>query len=210
MLVNVAQSKRVTDCLTGFFCSTRQGVPAFSCLIFLIKMAILAGVIVRPVQTEDKKYNAAALEMINVAFRSSDSWTTDRAIVGVPRITLEQLNEAVENSGKEDVLMYAFYNENVAGCILIKGDGMLSMLAVSPSYQSQGVGGLLIQESILYMKSVLRMKLAMVHVFQCRPELLAWYQRIGFKDDGQVIPFPYKSVLLVDEAPLVVLKYRIF
>lgn len=165
---------------------------------------------VRPAQPDDKKYNLEAFKMINTAFRSSDSWTTDSAIVGIDRITLDGLSEMVENSGKGDVLMYAFDNETIAGCVVIKQDGLLSMLAVCPSYQSQGVGGLLIRESIEYMKSTLFMKLAMVHVFQCRPELLTWYQRIGFEDDGQVIPFPEKSILLVDEAPLVVLNYRIF
>lgn len=168
------------------------------------------GINVRPVRPDDKKYNADVFKMINKAFRSSDSWTTDGAIVGVDRVGQDELNQMVENSGKEDVLMYAMDDETIAGCVLIKQNGLLSMLAVCPSYQSQGVGGQLIRESIEYMKSVLCMPLAQVYVFQCRPELLTWYQRIGFKNEGEIIPFPDKSILIVEEAPLVVLNYRIF
>ncbi|KAI7886395.1 acyl-CoA N-acyltransferase [Mucor mucedo] len=167
-------------------------------------------IVVRPVLCEDTRYNSKVWEMINAAYRSSESWTTDVKIVSIPRISLDELNETVLNSGKENVLMYAFDEENVAGCILIKKDGTLSLLAVSPSYQSRGIGGLLIKESLDYMKSVLCMKLAIIHVFQCRPELIAWYQRLGFEDDGEVMPFPFKNILLVDEAPLVVLKNKLF
>lgn len=173
-------------------------------------MTAISNIIVRPVQCEDTRHNVKTWEMINAAYRSSESWTTDVKIVSIPRISLDELNELVINSGKEDVLMYAFEKENVAGCVLIKKDGTLSLLAVSPLYQSRGIGGLLIRESLQYMKSVLCMKLAFIHVFQCRPELVEWYQRIGFENDGQVIPFPFKSVLLVDEAPLVILKYKLF
>jgi GNAT superfamily N-acetyltransferase len=167
-------------------------------------------ILIRPVQIRDKQYTPEACKMINAAFRSSESWTTDRAVVGIDRIDEKGVDEIIENSGKADVLLYALDGEAIVGCVLIKQDGLLSMLAVSPRYQSRGIGGLLIKKTIEYMKTILVMKMAMVHVFLCKPELLTWYQRIGFEDDGEVIPFPDKSVLIVDEAPLAVLKYRIF
>lgn len=162
---------------------------------------------VRPVIPEDhKNYASAAHEMIVEAFRSPEGWTSDGHIVGIDRITLEGVNELIDNSGKSGVFLFAFDKDVLVGCILICEDGLLSMLSVSLKYQSQGIGGLLIKESTEYMKSVLLMKMAIVHVFQCRPELLTWYQRIGFKDNNEVIPFPVKDILLVDEAPLVVLR----
>lgn len=167
-------------------------------------------ILIRPVQITDKKYTSEACQMINAAFRSSESWTTDRAVVGIDRIDEKGVDALIEASGKGDVLLYAFDQEVIVGCILIKQDGLLSMLAVSPKYQSRGIGGLLIRKTIEYMKTVLVMKMAMVQVLISRPELLTWYQRIGFEDDGEVIPFPDKSILIVDEAPLAVLKYRIF
>jgi ribosomal protein S18 acetylase RimI-like enzyme len=168
---------------------------------------------VRKVALEDKKHTPTAYQVINAAFRSPDSWTTDRAIVAVDRITPEGIDQLVENSGRSDVFLYAFDKETMIGCILIKpevdGEGaILSMLAVSPSHQSRGIGGLLIRESLQYIQhNMTHIKQAIVHVFQCRPELLIWYKGLGFIDAGELIPFPEKSILLVQEAPLVVLRY---
>jgi predicted N-acetyltransferase YhbS len=171
---------------------------------------------VRQVTLADKKYTATAHQVINAAFRSSDSWTTDSAIVGIDRITPDGIDQLIDQNGRPDVFLYAFDQETMIGCILIKpeangGEGaLLSMLAVSPSHQSQGIGGLLIRESLQYIRyNMTHIKQAIVHVFQCRPELLSWYTRLGFTDAGEMIPFPEKSILLVEEAPLVVLRYSI-
>lgn len=164
---------------------------------------------VRPVTAGDNKHTTKVCQMINDAFRSSDSWTRDSHIVGVERITHDGVKELIDNNGKPDTIMYAFDNDEVIGCIVIREDGLLSMLSVSPAHQSRGIGGLLMREAIAYMKNVLHKKMAIVHVFQCRPELLIWYQRIGFVDYGEVIPFPVKEILLVEEAPLVVLKMNL-
>lgn len=166
---------------------------------------------VRPATLTDSEYNKIAYQMINAAFRSSDSWTTDSHLVSIDRISLKDVEELVEKNGSPNVLLYAFEQDKIIGCILIRpqdnGTVLLSLLAVSPTHQSKGIGRMLINEAIKYTKtSVSGTKEVHIHVFQCRKELVDWYTRMGFLDEGILLPFPHKEILCVDEAPLSVLK----
>lgn len=193
-----------------FFITARNRLlPLFFLYFFILNMPGDSIIQVRSVTVDDEKHTTEVCEMINEAFRSSESWTRDSHIVGAERISHDGVKELIDNNGKPDTFMLAFDSNKVVGCIVIREDGLLSMLSVSPKYQSRGIGGLLMRESIAHMKNVLQKKMAIVHVFQSRPELLIWYQRLGFVDYGEVIPFPIKEILLVDEAPLVVLKMNL-
>ncbi|KAI9475515.1 MAG: acyl-CoA N-acyltransferase [Benjaminiella poitrasii] len=160
---------------------------------------------------KDKRLTPVACQVINAAFRSDESWTNDKAVVGKDRVKEYQLNEFLDQP--DSYFLYAFDKEEVVGVIWIHPSldaYMLSMLSVRPSHQSRGLGALLVNESIHFIQHELpktRTTIA-VYVFQYRIELLAWYRRMGFVDD-KVIPFPDKSVLTVDEAPLVIMKYSL-
>ncbi|KAI8337395.1 acyl-CoA N-acyltransferase [Choanephora cucurbitarum] len=175
---------------------------------------MLSTIHVQPATPADKKYINAAHRMINAAFRSSDSWTTDTHLVSIDRVSCQDVEELVEKSGNPDTLLYAFDRDTIIGCILISprenNTVLLSLLAVSPTHQSRGIGKMLIREAIEYTKSSIPdAKEVQVHVFQCRKELIDWYVRLGFLDEGILLPFPHKQILLVNEAPLSVLKFPI-
>lgn len=175
----------------------------------------LGNIIVREVQPQDLKQNAQVCKMINEAFRSDDSWTNDRHCVGVDRIQLDQFTDMISKNGNPDIFLYAVDGEQIVGTVQIvpeKGTttALLSLVSVSPTHQSRGVGSLLMRECIRYMKENMKhMTEAYIYVLECRPELLSWYTRLGWQDNNEVIPFPDKSVLIVDEAPLRVLRYSL-
>lgn len=166
---------------------------------------------VKPLQYNEIK--RTVYDIINVAFRSDDSWTTDRAFVAIDRIPTSGEADFDARCNEPNALLCAFDGDQIVGTvhILVQGsEATLNCLGVSPSYQSHGVGSLLIRESIKYIEETMpSIKEAVVHVFVSRSELTTWYVRMGFKDVGEVIPFPYKDVLIVDEAPLVILRYPI-
>ncbi|KAI8982008.1 hypothetical protein BDF20DRAFT_864504, partial [Mycotypha africana] len=135
-----------------------------------------SNVYVRPVTSKDHKYTAFIVDnVINAAYKSSESWTNTNDLVWTDRITLEAANKLIQDHGKPDILLYAIERESksspsscgkedvaeeetVIGTLIIvlneqkEGEALLSMLAVSPKQQSRGVGKLLMTEALKYIR----------------------------------------------------------
>lgn len=112
--------------------------------------------------------------------------------------------ECIENSGKQDTLLLAFADDTVVGTVLIQpknqlpGEAEIGMFSVSPLHQSRGIGGNLMQNAFLKMRD-LGLNCAMLHVLENRPEILTWYQKLGFVETGEREPFPWPERLIVDK-----------
>ncbi|CEP18957.1 hypothetical protein [Parasitella parasitica] len=167
--------------------------------------------VLQPSQYQELK--RTIYEIINVSFRSDDSWTNDRAFVNVNRIPINGEAEFDARCAEPNALLCAFDGDQIVGVIHIlaqRNEALLNCLGVSPTHQSRGVGSLLIRESVKHIQENMpTIKEALVHVFESRHELTTWYVRMGFQDKGEVIPFPHGDILIVDEAPLAVLRYPI-
>jgi len=72
---------------------------------------------------------------------------------------------------------------------------MFGLFAVHPSYQSSGIGSLLVQKALSHMRTVWHCKTCILWVLENRPELLAWYEKIGFKWNGVTRPFVFPEYL---------------
>ena len=64
------------------------------------------------------------------------------------------------------------------------------MLTVAPELQGKGVGKMLIEESEAFAQFWDCTSIVMT-VIASRNELIAWYERHGFKKTGETKPFPY-------------------
>jgi ribosomal protein S18 acetylase RimI-like enzyme len=63
------------------------------------------------------------------------------------------------------------------------------MLTVDPHVQGQGVGKQLLATADQYAQEQGCSAITMTVVAQ-RPELIAWYERYGFRPTGETLPFP--------------------
>jgi ribosomal protein S18 acetylase RimI-like enzyme len=64
------------------------------------------------------------------------------------------------------------------------------MLTVSPELQGKGLGKMLLEESEAFAQFWDCSHIVMT-VIASRIELIAWYERHGFKKTGETKPFPY-------------------
>ncbi|MFN8554234.1 MAG: GNAT family N-acetyltransferase [Candidatus Obscuribacterales bacterium] len=145
--------------------------------------------------------------LVQYAFRggkASKSWTGEEHLVRGPRITIDGLHDIL--NGEEQVILLAELVEGgerkLVGCIHLKkeGDhGHIGMLAVDPDSQSTGAGKFLMNWSEEYAREHYRAKAIVGEVVSGRPELMAWYQRMGYNPTGETAPFnPEGVVHLVD------------
>lgn len=135
----------------------------------------------------------ALADLINRAYRSEASqagWTTEGHLLEGPRVDEEILREML--AAPAAVLLKAELDGRLAGCVYLENQGSylyLSMLAVAPEVQAHGVGRQLLGAAEAHARRVGCASIQMSVLAQ-RAELLAWYERQGYRRTGASEPFP--------------------
>ncbi|HMH31821.1 MAG TPA: GNAT family N-acetyltransferase [Puia sp.] len=153
------------------------------------------------------------INLLNSAYRGEASrkgWTTEADLLkGNQRMDRETMLEHLESP---DAVMLKYTNQdgNIDGCVFLqkKQNRMyLGMLSVSPDQQANGIGKQLLSASIDHAK---RMDCQVIYmsVISERNELIAWYERHGYHQTGERIPFapPEKFGIPVSALEFVVLE----
>lgn len=135
----------------------------------------------------------ALVDLINRAYRSEASqagWTTEGHLLAGPRIDAATLLAML--AAPPAVLLLAERAGGLAGCVYLEPQGpvlYLSMLAVAPAAQAHGLGRQLLAQAERQASQADCAKIKM-SVLALRTELLAWYERQGYRRTGASEPFP--------------------
>lgn len=139
----------------------------------------------------------AIVDLAHSAYRggpSREGWTTEADLLEGGRTDAAMVRELIEAA--ESVILViddpAEPGSLLACCHLERrpDSAYLGLFAVSPGMQGRGVGTSLLAaaEALAREWGVARLELT---VLNYRPELLAWYERLGFTMTGHNTPFPY-------------------
>jgi ribosomal protein S18 acetylase RimI-like enzyme len=137
----------------------------------------------------------AIVALVQSAYRGDASrvgWTTEADLLEGQRTDPEAVGEAVDDPA--GVLLLAFRgSELVACCRLQRHDdhAYFGMFAVRPDLQGVGVGKAVIAEAERQAVERWGVPAVQMTVISAREELLAWYERRGYRRTGQFTPFPY-------------------
>lgn len=142
--------------------------------------------------------------LVNSAYRGETSkkgWTTEAHLLEGTRISENELTEIIENPN--NTILLFIENNTIIGTVLLtnkKTELYLGMLTISPELQNSGLGKKLLQAAEEFAKVSNLPKIVMT-VLTVRHELIAWYQRNGYKDTGKREPFPanFDDVVLHSE-----------
>ena len=131
------------------------------------------------------------VNIVNLAYRTEGSWTTESHLVIGDRLVEEDYLLSLQ---KNDQLMLLAEKEGVVvGCIEIKKEGIqaqLGMLAVLPDKQNQGIASQLLAQAEDIAKTKFNASEASMLVLDVRKELLEYYFRKGYKRADEYAPFP--------------------
>lgn len=139
----------------------------------------------------------ALVALINSAYRgegSKQGWTTEADLIGGLRTDEEDLTGIFKDP---DTTFLKYSNEagELTGCMRLQQRGnrlYLGMLTVAPTLQAQGLGKKLLKAADEMAKTKQCQAIFMT-VFSVRPELIAWYERHGYRKTGEVIPFQHNE-----------------
>ncbi|NMR18652.1 GNAT family N-acetyltransferase [Cellulomonas fimi] len=167
---------------------------------------------VRPA-TPDQAEAVAALA--NSAYRGEESrhgWTTEESLVGGQRADAAMVRGLMEQPDSVVLIGLDTHGLETHGlgqhapdthgpdaaarllacCHLERrgGSGYLGMFAVRPRLQGQGTGRAMLDAAETYARDTWDARSIELTVLDQRPELIAWYERCGFRLTGERHEFP--------------------
>ncbi|MEE1773880.1 GNAT family N-acetyltransferase [Streptomyces sp. JV185] len=137
----------------------------------------------------------ALVTLIESAYRGDSSragWTTEADILQGQRTDPEGVRQVVEAPGSR--LLVVERDGELAACCQLehRGDAAyFGMFAVRPGLQGAGLGKVIIAEAERTVRESWGVREMHMTVISVREELIAWYERRGYRRTGKLSPFPY-------------------
>ncbi|KAK6065371.1 murein transglycosylase [Seiridium cupressi] len=140
------------------------------------------------------------LPLIHSAYRGEErtGWTTEADLVGGDRIDTSGLVEKIEAPDSVILVVTDKQDALVACCeVLWRADqeaGYFGLFAVDPKRQGGGVG----RQVLAYAEEYARQQWGACKMEMCviwlREEIIAYYQRRGYRKTGEQRPFPHEYI----------------
>ncbi|GHB03589.1 MULTISPECIES: GNAT family N-acetyltransferase [Streptomyces] len=133
--------------------------------------------------------------LIESAYRGDTSragWTTEADILHGRRTDAEGVRQVV--TAPAGRLLVAERDGASVACCQLEHRGeaaYFGMFAVAPALQGAGLGKVIIAEAERTVRETWGVKEMHMTVISVREELIAWYERRGYRRTGETTPFPY-------------------
>lgn len=136
--------------------------------------------------------------LIQSAYRGEESrrgWTTEADLLDGIRIDSDGIRQLIATPRSCMLLTEA--DGDLIGCCYVEqsadGEAYLGLLSVRPGRQGRGVGRAMLAEAehqacARWAAGQMRMR-----VIRQRDDLIAWYERRGYRRNGETVPFPYEA-----------------
>jgi len=137
----------------------------------------------------------AIVALVTSAYRGDSSragWTTEADFLGGNRIDAEVLRADIERPGSRVLL--AERDGALHACAHVSEDdgaGYFGMFSVVPGLQGGGIGKQVLAECERIARDDWRLPAMRMTVIDIRDELIAFYERRGYRRTGILKPFPY-------------------
>ncbi|MEU5591639.1 GNAT family N-acetyltransferase [Streptomyces sp. NPDC020298] len=137
----------------------------------------------------------ALVALIESAYRGDDSragWTTEADILQGQRTDPEGVLQVIESPDSR--LLTVERGGRIVACCQLEHRGdhaYFGMFAVSPALQGAGLGKVIIAEAERQARESWGVTEMHMTVISVRDDLIAWYERRGYRRTGRMTPFPY-------------------
>jgi ribosomal protein S18 acetylase RimI-like enzyme len=139
--------------------------------------------------------------LVRRAYRGPESrigWTTEADLLDDERIDAEQVRRKISAPDSLVLIGEEAGDGLVACCELVRRDDALAyfgMFAVRPALQSRGIGGAVLAVAQRLARQRWGAERMEMTVIAQRADVIAWYERRGFRRTGERRPFPYEELL---------------
>ncbi|MFZ3592818.1 GNAT family N-acetyltransferase [Streptomyces sp. BH104] len=146
----------------------------------------------RDAEPEDVDVLVALIESAYRGDSSRTGWTTEADILEGQRTDPQGVLEVIE--APDSRLLTVERDGAVVACCQLEHRGdhaYFGMFAVSPAQQGAGLGKTIIAEAERVARETWGVSEMHMTVIDAREDLIAWYERRGYRRTGRFSPFPY-------------------
>ncbi|WP_330292881.1 GNAT family N-acetyltransferase [Streptomyces sp. NBC_00576] len=135
------------------------------------------------------------IALIESAYRGDASragWTTEADILEGQRTDPQGVLDVIKSPDSR--LLTVEQDGRVVACCQLEHRGdhaYFGMFAVSPAVQGAGLGKVIIAEAERSARETWGARAMHMTVISVRNDLIAWYERRGYRRTGEMSPFPY-------------------
>jgi GNAT superfamily N-acetyltransferase len=137
----------------------------------------------------------AIVALVESAYRGESGlrgWTTESHLLDGRRT--DRLLVAELLTSADSAVLLAHDGDELLACCHIEKHGAsayFGMFAVTPLRQNGGLGKQVLAEAERFARDVWQCAAMHMKVIDARAELIAWYERRGYRRTGEYSPFPY-------------------
>jgi GNAT superfamily N-acetyltransferase len=156
----------------------------------------------RPARPEEAGLIAG---LVNSAYRGAASragWTSEADLLDGQRTDEQEIRRLLED--ELSVILLCLKNAEVIGSVLLQNKGAaayLGMFVVRPELQGGGLGKQFISAAEQFARQQWGSQKITMTVITLRRELIAFYERRGYRRTGQVFPFPTDPAAGIPRVP---------
>lgn len=139
----------------------------------------------------------ALVALIQSAYRGDTSkvgWTTEADLLGGQRVDAGMLADQIADDAQ--MLLMRKDEAGPLACVAVErrdGYGYIGTVTVRPAAQGLGLGREALEVAEAHIAGAWGLDRARMTVIAQRPELIAWYERRGYRNTGETAPFPYNN-----------------
>lgn len=137
----------------------------------------------------------AIVALVNSAYRGETSrvgWTTEADILGGQRTDMREISHLLAADGS--VILLCLHGGDIVGSVHLErvdiATAYLGMLVIRPGLQGRGLGRGVMVEAERYVRAEWGTARMQIQVIALRHELIAYYERRGYRRTGEFRPFP--------------------
>lgn len=138
---------------------------------------------------------AAVVALTESAYRgdaSREGWTTEAELLDGRRTGLDEIEEILTRSDAR--ILLAFDQGDLVACAKLESQSeaaYFGMFAVDPTRQDRGYGRAVLAHAEALVQKEFGVTRMCMEVIVQRKELIAWYERRGYRRTGEYSAFPY-------------------
>lgn len=138
--------------------------------------------------------SAFIVKLVNSAYRGDSSkagWTSEADLLDGQRTDEQEIQNLIRD--ESSMILLCQQDDEIVGSVLIQKKAeaaYFGMFVVRPDLQGNGVGKHFINAAEQIARQELGVRKMTMSVITLRPELIAFYQRRGYRRTGEVLPFP--------------------
>jgi GNAT superfamily N-acetyltransferase len=137
----------------------------------------------------------AVVALVESAYRGESGrrgWTTESHLLDGRRTDAGLVAELLQSP--DSAVLLAGVDDRLLACCHLQRHGhwaYFGMFAVDPASQNGGLGRQVLAEAERYARAAWHCTAIRMKVIDARGELIAWYERRGYRRTGDYSPFPY-------------------